>query len=301
MAQTGNFHEGELAVQQLAGVSRQAARLSRMLAAPRLDGGIGAFLAEREFVVITARDRSQRLWTSALWGAPGFLAAHDSTLTVNAVPSADDPLVDLASGQPVGLIAIEFATRRRVRVNGTLVGVEPGRLAVEVDQAYGNCPQYIQQRTLTVEEGEAPAGTAMHRDGLTEADTDLIRAADTFFFGTIHPGRGADASHRGGTAGFVRVDGPDLWWPDYPGNNMFNSLGNLAVDDSAALLFVDFAGGRALHLSGTAAVQWTAPGVAGDDGDTGRRVRMHIQTVAESSLPVHAGGFTPSPYNPPLS
>jgi predicted pyridoxine 5'-phosphate oxidase superfamily flavin-nucleotide-binding protein len=285
MTQTGNFHEGELAVQQLAGVSGQAARLSRMLAAPRLDGGIGAFLAEREFVVITARDRSQRLWTSALWGAPGFLAAHGSTLTVDAVPSADDPLADLAPGQPVGLIAIEFATRRRVRV----------------DQAYGNCPQYIQQRTLTVEAAGAPAAAAVHRDGLTAADADLIRAADTFFFGTIHPGRGADASHRGGTTGFVRVEGPDLWWPDYPGNNMFNSLGNLAVDDSAALLFVDFAGGRALHLSGTAAVQWTALGVAGDDGATGRRVRMHIENVAESSLPVHAGGFTASPYNPPLS
>jgi len=53
----------------------------------------------------------------------------------------------------------------------------------------------------------------------------MIAASDTFFLGTTHPVRGSDASHRGGPAGFVRVDGDQLWWPDYPGNNLFNSFG----------------------------------------------------------------------------
>ena len=53
---------------------------------------------------------------------------------------------------------------------------------------------------------------------------------------------------------------------------MFNSLGNLAVDDTAALLFVDFESGDALHLSGRAVVEWTTPGTPCDDGRTGRRV-----------------------------
>jgi hypothetical protein len=130
----------------------------------------------------------------------------------------------------------------------------------------------------------------------------MITHADTFFLGTIHPTRGADASHRGGPPGFVRVDGDGVWWPDYPGNGMFNSFGNLAVDSTAALLFLDFGSGRTLHLSGTAEVEWTAPGIDGDDGGTGRRVRFRTERIATGfPLGVRSGAPRPSPYNPPLS
>ena len=99
------------------------------------------------------------------------------------------------------------------------------------------------------------------------------RGADTFFLGTVNPERGADASHRGGPAGFVRLDGTTgLWWPDYQGNNLFNSLGNLAIDPEAALLFFSFRDGRALQLSGTASVEWDHAGEPGDGAGTGRRV-----------------------------
>jgi uncharacterized protein len=78
----------------------------------------------------------------------------------------------------------------------------------------------------------------------------------------------------------VRVAGDGAWWPDYPGNSMFNSFGNLVVDPAAALLFLDFETGQTLHLSGTAEVEWTAAGVDGDDGGTGRRVRFASQWIA---------------------
>jgi uncharacterized protein len=60
-------------------------------------------------------------------------------------------------------------------------------------------------------------------------------------------------SHRGGAPGFIRIS-PDgvLHIPDFPGNNYFNTFGNLLHDPRAALLFVDFPGGRALHLAGEA-------------------------------------------------
>ena len=129
----------------------------------------------------------------------------------------------------------------------------------------------------------------------------MIRRADTFFLGTTHPERGSDASHRGGPSGFVRVDGNDLWWPDYPGNNMFNSFGNLAVDPTAALLFVDFPTGRTVHLSGTAAVHWDA-GVPGDDGQTGRRARFTTERVVSGRLlPVRETAHTGYTRNPPLT
>ncbi|MGW1638327.1 hypothetical protein [Streptomyces lavendulae] len=88
----------------------------------------------------------------------------------------------------------------------------------------------------------------------------LVRTADTFFLGTTHPERGNDAAHHDGPPGFVRVEDDSLWWPDHPGNNVVNSLGDLAVDSAAALLFADFATGHTAHLPGTAASEWSPDG-----------------------------------------
>ena len=60
---------------------------------------------------------------------------------------------------------------------------------------------------------------------------------------------------------------------------MFNSFGNLAVNPEAALLFIDFADGGTLHLSGTASVEWSQPGRPGDDGGTGRRGRFNLERL----------------------
>jgi predicted pyridoxine 5'-phosphate oxidase superfamily flavin-nucleotide-binding protein len=274
-AQTG-FHDGELAVQDRAGVRAQAARLGgAMLAAPDLNGGMSAFLAARDFAVLTARDADGRLWTSPLFSTPGFLQARDRELRVGALPNPGDPLAGIVADQPVGMLAIEFSTRRRVRVNGVLTDVDDTGMLLSVDQAYGNCPKYIHPRRL---EHVNNAPQPVERLSTLSAEHErLIGNADTFFLGTIHPTRGADASHRGGPPGFVHVDGDRLWWPDYPGNNMFNSFGNLAVDSTAALLFIDFDTGTTLHVSGKAAVEWVTP--SDSDGGTGRRVSLTVESV----------------------
>jgi uncharacterized protein len=299
------FHEGELAVQRRAGVSGQAARLAGMLDPPAIDGGLRAFLADRDLVMITARDRAGRLWTSPLFGPPGFLRGHDATLEVGALPGADDPLAGMPVGQPVGMIAVDFARRRRVRLNGTLSTLGERGLVVDADQAYGNCPSYIQQRVL--EHGPGPAADPRDAGGetgtaLTGEEIALVRRADTFILGTTHPERGSDASHRGGAPGFVRVEDGELWWPDYPGNNLFNSMGNIAVDPETALLFFDFDAGTLLQLSGRARLEWSDPGGPGDDGGTGRRVRFtpdHV--VLRRGVPLHALAFRPFPRNPPVA
>ncbi|HEX5403429.1 MAG TPA: pyridoxamine 5'-phosphate oxidase family protein, partial [Pseudonocardiaceae bacterium] len=125
MAVTG-FHEGELAVQRRAGVSADAARLVTMLDEPDLDGGARLFLAARTFAVLAARDADGRLWSSPLTGPAGFLNGYATTLDVHTVARPGDPLAELPVGQPVGVLAIDFATRRRFRVNGTLLGRDDG-------------------------------------------------------------------------------------------------------------------------------------------------------------------------------
>lgn len=285
------FHGGELAAQQRAGVQAQAARLTRLVQRGELRSGMAAFLAGAQFAALTARDRNGRLWTSPLLGPPGFVrAAAPSRLRIDAATPGADPLHTLPAGQPVGLIVIDFAARRRVRINGVLSLADADGLEVDVEQAYGNCPQYIRQRRISV--GELPSATLRiplhHGDSLRQDDIRLIADADTFFLGTSHPAAGNDTSHRGGPAGFVAVTATGLWWPDYPGNNMFNSLGNLLVDPAAALLFIDFRAGAAVQLSGSAVVSWRRPG-AGGDNDTGRGVEFTTVRVVSSAVPALGG------------
>lgn len=279
MSATG-FHEGETATQRRAGVEAEARRLEGMLRASGLTAGAEAFLGSQRFAAMTGRDHDGVLWISPLAGPPGFLRGEDDLLRVSALPRGGDPLHEIPGGQQIGLIAIDFATRRRLRVNGELVDADGAGLTVRVDQSYGNCPKYIHRHAIDVAGMTGPV-SQRRATLLGPTDQALVAASDTFFLGTSHPTRGSDASHRGGPPGFVRIDSPTrLWWPDFPGNNMFNSYGNLAVDDEAALLFVDFDTGAALHVTGTARVRWTTPGASGDDGGVGRSVAFSVGGVA---------------------
>ena len=189
-ASSSGYHDGELAVQQRAGVRAEARRLSRMLDAAELTRGIAEFLAQRTLAVVTGRDGHGQLWTSPLAGPSGFLQVVDpGTLRIHAAPGVGDPLHGLQAGQPLALVAIEFAKSRRFRINGRLTGADPTMLTVEVDQAYGNCPQYIQQRVLRPR--QAPRVTPSRHwvpeagNALTPEVLQLIRGADTFFLGTV--------------------------------------------------------------------------------------------------------------------
>src|ERR1700712_5758650 len=242
-----------------------------------LRAGVAAFLAGARFAALTAGDGAGRLWTSPLSGPAGFLKpASPTSLLVGTTPHSGDPLHALSAGQPIGLIVMDFATRRRVRINGTLRLAGGSGLAIDVVQAYGNCPQYIHPRSPSLEDQPQEA-TLLHRGtALGPADVEQVQSSDTFFLGTPHPECGNDASHRGGPVGFVRANAQGVSWPDFPGNNMFNSLGNLAIDPTAALLFVDFRTGRTLQLSGDAVVQWT---------DDERSVRFDVRDTVVTSVP----------------
>jgi hypothetical protein len=303
VSSTGVFHEGELLVQQRAALTAEAARLTGMLGPPNLDGAMGRFAAERSLALLTSRDGDGRLWTSAVHGPPGFLSGRTATLTVAGLPLPGDPLHELAEGEQAGLLLVDFDRRRRLRVNGVLSRVDAHGFEVAVDQAFGNCPKYIQQREIrrTAAVAQARPAVTRHHE-LDPAHVEQVRRADTFVLGTAHPTRGADTSHRGGAAGFVRVERDGLWWPDYPGNNMFNSLGNIATDPVAALLFLDFHAGTSLQVSGPARLDWTPRGVRGDDGGTGRRVHVRPERVVHTTgLPMRVLAHHPYAANPVLT
>jgi predicted pyridoxine 5'-phosphate oxidase superfamily flavin-nucleotide-binding protein len=255
------YHEGELEAQRRAGVAAAAARLEAL---PRAEIPPVAqqFVATQSLAIVASTDARGRLWASALSGAPGFLrAVDDRTLLARARPAPGDPLRDnLEHDAAAGLLIIDPAARRRLRVNGHARWIGDGRLEVVTDEVYANCPKYIQRREPDGA-SPAPAGAARRARALTPEARALIAAADTLFIATRHPGRGADASHRGGEPGWVQVereaDGTEvLRIPDYAGNNMLNTLGNLMVEPRAGLLFLDFERGGTLQLTGTAEVRW---------------------------------------------
>src|SRR6185436_15498733 len=114
-------------------------------------------------------------------------------LEIGARPLAGDPLAaNLVRGAPIGLLGIELATRRRNRMNGTVVAADARGFTVYVRQSFGNCPQYIQARTH--EAAPAPETTApprlVHPEGglLSPAAAALVRGADTFFIASASRG-----------------------------------------------------------------------------------------------------------------
>jgi len=134
------FHAGELAVQQQAGVQTLAARVGRGIKAT-IPPVAAEFLAERPFLIIASIDSEAQPWASLLVSQPPFIQVVDErTIRVCAWPLPSDPLfTNLQAGDEVGLLAIEFATRRRMRVNGTAMRDQHGFI-VQTDQVYANCP-----------------------------------------------------------------------------------------------------------------------------------------------------------------
>jgi predicted pyridoxine 5'-phosphate oxidase superfamily flavin-nucleotide-binding protein len=305
--ETAVYHPGERAVQRRAGVTDRADHVGRSIRAT-VPPVAAEFLAGRRMLVLGGADGGGRVWASPLTGPPGFAAAPDErTVTTGVRPRPGDPLAEALAAGPVrvGAIAVEPATRRRMRFNGTARPDGAG-LRITTEQVYSNCPKYIQRRAVTEEDplpGDGGAASPARGDALDGRQRALVASADTFFVATAAADGSADASHRGGNPGFVRVTAPDrLWWPDYAGNSMYMTLGNLEQNPSAGLLFPDWSTGGFLRLTGEARVDWSPERSAAVPGAQ-RIVDFTVTGVVES-----AGGAGPrwsapefSPANPPVA
>lgn len=266
------YHEGELEMQRRAGVRQLAERVGGIINSA-IHPAMAAFLGAQRFVVVATVDADGALSASLLGGPPRFAAATDAR-TVTIAPAfghRERVLKDVDATGVIGLLAIDQATRRRIRINGSASRNGEG-LTISTAEVYSNCPQYIRPRAVREQEAGTPSMSTS--ETLSPAQQEWIANADTFFLATAHPRRGADASHRGGPAGFVTVETPTkLRWPDYSGNNMFNSLGNLTVNPRCCLLFVDFARGATLQVRGSAHVH----------GDDERAVTVEVSEVVEGA------------------
>jgi predicted pyridoxine 5'-phosphate oxidase superfamily flavin-nucleotide-binding protein len=314
-----HFHAGEIAMQAFTGESR-VAEVNAPMISSRIAKGAVPFLTAQQFAVLSV-ESGNALWCTHIIGEPGFIDVPDPTrlsislrmtpdldraaLGPRYLPTAADPMVLAAADRnaAVGSIFIDLQTRMRYRINGRLSRLENDRIELQVQQAYGNCPKYITRRVL--QWGEDRYNWITYEGGklLSGKQQDVLRSADLLFIATGHPEYGLDASHRGGYPGFVTVvDERTLDVADYPGNSLFNSLGNLMVDRRIGLFIPDLARKRALRITGTATIHFRDSGQNASASSAPRLVRVSVAQWEEVYLPVSSSQIIDySPFNPEIA
>ncbi|MEP5729494.1 MAG: pyridoxamine 5'-phosphate oxidase family protein [Sulfitobacter sp.] len=290
----GVFHEGERSLHQKLDIEDRLQQLGLRMIRDHMPDQHRDFFGALESVHIGAVDSSGHPWAIMRTGDAGFMTSpDDKTLMISSTSLVGEPLdLDFSTGAKVSVVGIEFETQRRNRMNATVRATEEGKLSFHVDQSYGNCPKYIQVRNKTLAGVTTPrpsvtAATlsAADRKQITKADTLLIasRAAKL----NDDPRAGVDINHRGGMPGFVTIlDDTTLQFPDYKGNNFYNTYGNIMTDARVGLQFVDFETGTLLNVKGTAEVIEDL-----NDGELplmGRGLRIKVQTVnrTQGALPL---------------
>ncbi len=300
------FHAGEQQLQRLTAMRDEMEQFGRKVIRSYLTEQHRDFYRQLPFVILGAVDAEDQPWATILSGQPGFLSSPDAgRLRIAARPLWGDPAADgLRPGARIGGLGIEFATRRRNRFSAAIAASDDAMMA-DIEQAFGNCPQYIQSRELTWRrdpDDESFRPKRETRAGLDDEARALIGRADTFFVATTAGSRdavhGVDVSHRGGKPGFVRVgEGDLLTIPDFAGNYHFNTLGNLLEEPRAGLLFMDFDSGDLLYLAGRGAVLMDSPETAAFRGAE-RLWTFQVERMVRlrAALPFRFafGGFSPN-------
>ncbi|MEM8672971.1 MAG: pyridoxamine 5'-phosphate oxidase family protein [Cyanobacteria bacterium P01_G01_bin.67] len=280
------FHAGELAIQARLGIQNRMDRQGRRMIHEYLTEQHQKFFSQLSYIIVGTVDESGNPWASILISKPGFLSSpSDQILQVAAEPLLGDPLANnLAAGIDIGLLGIELQNRRRNRMNGIVSAIASNGFEVSVKQSFGNCPQYIQARMF--EYVEIKSGVFQQTEEISsfgELERNLIAGADTFFITTAYQdesagiAKGVDVSHRGGKPGFVRIDDEKtLTVPDFSGNCHFNTIGNIEVNPCTGLLFIDFARGDMLYLTGKAEIIWDSAEISIYTGAE-RLIRFHLE------------------------
>ncbi len=302
------FHEGERAAQECAGETAIADRNIAVLS-DTVIGGARPFIAKQFMVVVGSIDAAGDVWASLVFGKPGFL--HTDTgraIQIDVVPKERDladPVWDNMAAHPdLGMLFIELGSRRRYRVNGTVQRLDERGAEVAIREAYPNCPKYIQRRHLRQMGEPSLPVQAAHGTVLRGAVEDILRRADTLFVASRHAETGADASHRGGQPGFIKVVNDNtLRIPDYDGNSLFNTLGNFNVDPRGGLCIPDFRHGQLLQLTGSVAVKWQQDDPANETGGTRRFWEFTVDKwiLRDTPQPLEWEYLDASPFNPPVA
>lgn len=232
------------------------------------------------------------------------------------------------TGRMVSALTLDLETRRRQKLYGRMVAGavaevkqdQDGRpeertdspldaahqvqLVCRIDQSLGNCPKYLNKKAIRP--AKIHSRLESESANLVSDAVDLIRKADLFFVSSTHSETDMDTNHRGGQPGFVRAQQSsigtwELYWPEYSGNRLYQTLGNFRDTPQAGLFFGDFKRGDALYLTGTTEVL-----IGSDAASVLPRSNLAVKFSATAArfvregLPFRGTPIEDSPYNPKI-
>lgn len=309
------LHDGEIALQKLTKVDPEIYDMVGRFFRPYLPDQHRLFYRNQPFLAFGSIDSDDRPWASIVVGKPGFATSPlPSLLQINTNIIPGDPLkLAIKNGSYIGIVGVELPTRRRNRVNGKIIEVVPAQqdiadnFLIKVDLSFGNCPKYIQTRSITIDEQKLSSlshiAPPIVSNSMNEEQMSLVRQSDTFFVASSYvpndtdPSSGVDVSHRGGKPGFaVVLDGTTIKWPDYVGNFIFNTLGNIHKNPKCGLVFPNFETGDVLQMTGEAFILFDDKSLPGAQ----RMVQFNIKEVrhTKAALPFKSQFLEYSPYSP---
>ena len=281
------FHEGEKSFHKTLRIEDRMDELGKRMMRDFIPDQHRDFFAQLPMIHICALDENGHPCAILRTGEPGFISTPDEfTLVINSEPLAGEPQqLQLGKGSKISIVGVEFATRRRNRLNATITSHENNKLEMKVDQSFGNCPKYIQIRNMFPPEKMATNPEISNSVSLGDFEREIIGSVDTLFIASRspliddNPKNGVDINHRGGNPGFVEIlDDQTIQFPDYMGNNFFNTFGNIVGDPRVGLQFIDFENKALLHVQGRAEII-TLDGIFDGTPDMGRRVKIKVENI----------------------
>ena len=178
------------------------------------------------------------------------------------------------------------------------------QLVVRISESLGNCPKYLNRKTITLHKPNPhllSASTHLPPPALA-----LLSKADLFFISSAHGTESMDTNHRGGPPGFLRVmaNNPKettLVWPEYSGNRLYQTLGNLHTTPLAGLAIPDFRTGDVLYVTGRTKILIGAEASAiMPHCNLAVSLTLTSARFVASSLAFRGTEGEFSPYNPPI-
>ncbi|MEG3753915.1 pyridoxamine 5'-phosphate oxidase family protein [Psychromonas arctica] len=303
-----SWHHGELTAQKRVGTEQRMAEIGPKFIRELMPQQHRDFFESLTMMFIGYTNFQSQTCASVLFGDRGFVSSPDpSVLVINLQYSIGDFTNQSVNiGDRVGLLGLEFDSRRRNRINVIVTDINQKTMTVKVLQSFGNCPKYIQPKTWGLNPNYNGSSLIAEVQLDSKISTDItikqmIANADTFFIASCFDdgeqlnNRGTDISHRGGEAGFVEInESGQLLVEDYYGNGFFNTIGNLLLNPIASLLFFDAQLGHAIQLTVSAEILWNDDQVVESENkqqDTNTDKQVRTLCFTPIKIEYYANGF----------
>jgi ferredoxin-NADP reductase len=171
------------------------------------------------------------------------------------------------------------------------------QLVTKIEQSMGNCPKYLNQ--YEIDPARVRSELIWKGASIMPAVKDLISHADMFFLSSS-TSEDMDTNHRGGPPGFVRIlSDTEIVYPEYSGNRLYQTLGNLEVNPKVGMVFPDYETGEVVYLTGTAEILVREDAAKLLPGSNlALKITVSEVRLVKDGLPFRGVRRDASPYNP---